>query len=160
MVAVAPSSALPRSRLPASGEEHRVAVGAEHEPVRGARLGESGSSSSGSNEEHRGARVVDDVRDLGRGQSEVDRDQDPSPTADAEERGEQAGGVVGDDRHPLASAHSQPVEAGRLGAGPLGQFAEGQRGPWRGRLVAARRRADPLRDTRNSARSRKSRTLN
>jgi hypothetical protein len=79
--------------------------------------------------------VLQDVLDLGTGQAEVDRDQDPTPARDAEERGQQAGRVVGDDGHPLAGADPEPVESGGLGPGPGGQLGEGEGGPGLGGLV-------------------------
>jgi hypothetical protein len=67
-----------------------------------------------------GARVLHDVADLGLGQPEVHRHQDPAPAAHPEERHQQPGRVVRHDGDPGADRHAELVEPGRLRGGQPG----------------------------------------
>ena len=90
------------------------------------------------------AGVLDDVGDLGCRQPEVDRNQDPSPAADAEERVQQTGRVLRDDRHPAARRHAELVELRRLRARPRGEIAIGQLAEAGRRLVGLVDDGDPV----------------
>jgi hypothetical protein len=76
----------------------------------------------GIDEQDAGSAVTDDVADLLGDEPEVDRNEDPSGSGDAEERGDQSGRVVADDRDPLADADAELVEAGRDRTRPLGDL--------------------------------------
>ncbi len=67
--------------------------------------------------------------DLGGGQPEIHRHQDPAPAGHPEERGQQPRRVVGHDGYPLAHPHAEPVETGGLGPAPGGHAGEGERFP-------------------------------
>ena len=83
----------------------------------------------GVDQQHRRARMLDDVRDLVGLEPEVDRHHDAAEAADTEERHEETGGVGRHDRHPLAPPDTQPVEAGRLGPSALVDLAPCERAP-------------------------------
>jgi hypothetical protein len=145
MVAVASSSGsahgsgvggLGRRRAALARAWPQGAVGArpQHEAVLGRDAGER-VVELGVDQQHRGARVLDDVADLVGGQPEVHRHEHPAPGADPEERDQEAGGVVGHDRHPLTPADPQAVERRRLGACQLGDAGVGQLSPRRRRLI-------------------------
>jgi hypothetical protein len=90
------------------------------------------------------AGVLDDVVDLGGGQPEVDRDQDASVPGDAEERREQAGGVLRDEGHPAADGHAELVELRGLRAGVLVELPVRQPAEAGRRLVRLVDDGDPV----------------
>jgi hypothetical protein len=109
---------LPRLRV-ASLEVHLgVSVGAEDDAVLDGEVGHRVGQLR-VDQEHGGAGVLQDVLDLGGGEPEVDRHQHPAVAADAEERGEEASGVLGQHGHPLAPPDAALVEAGGLGPGQV-----------------------------------------
>jgi hypothetical protein len=106
---------LPLGRLGARRPDLVVVTAQDEDVLRcGAGLGEV--LQFGVQQDDLGAAVTDDVLDLGRCQAEVHRHEDASPVRDAVERGQQAGGVVGNHRHAGALGHSQLVERRRLAA--------------------------------------------
>ncbi len=133
---------LPRGGLGAAHVQFGVALGSQHVAAgrsdAGQRLVELGVD-----QDDRCLRVLEDVPDLGRGQSEVDRDQDPAPAGHPEERGEEPSRVVGDDGHPLAGADAESIETGGLGPCPGRQLGEGQGWPRFGRLLRLVDDGDP-----------------
>ena len=96
----------------------------------GERLGEFGID-----EQHPRAGVLDDVADLLGDEPEVDRHEHAARTRHAEQRGEQAGRVLADHRHPFAGADAERVEPGRHRPGPRGHLAIRDRSPRLGRLI-------------------------
>src|SRR5262249_20103172 len=90
-----------------------------------------------------GARVLDDVPDLVGREAEVDRHQDPSERADAEERDQEAGRVRAHDRDPLALADAHALERDRHAAGAPHQPGEADAAERPGRAGLADRR-DPV----------------
>ena len=125
---------LPRLGLHPGYEQLGVRGPAEDEPPFGPEAVQ-GLVELGVDQQGGCARVLEDVLDLGPGQAEIDGHEDASPAAHAEERGEEAGRIVGDDGDALTGSDAEPVEPGRLGPGPLGQIGEGERRPRFGRLV-------------------------
>ena len=98
----------------------------------------------GVDQQHPGAGVLDDVAHLVGAEPEVHRHQHPAGAADAEERREQPGAVVADDRDPVADLEPELVEPRGLPPGQgaeLGvrQLAQGRRG-----LVGLVDDADPV----------------
>ena len=122
MVAVASSSGSHGSGSASKREELVVGLGADHEAVLGGDAGER-VVELGVDEQHRRARVLDDVADLVGVEPEVDRHEHAPPPAHAEEGREQAGRVLRDDRHPLTLRDAEPVEARGLRTRELGASA-------------------------------------
>ena len=89
--------------------------------------------------------MLDDVGDLLGDEAEVDRDEDAPRAGDAEQRRDQASGVVTDDGDPLAGADPQGVESGGDRPGPAGHLGVRQRAPRRRRLIRLVDDADPIR---------------
>ena len=119
MVAVASSSwSSQGSGLATLEVDLAVGVGAEHDAVLHRQVGDR-LRQLRVDEEHRRTRVLEDVLDLHRRQPEVDRHQHAPEAAHAEERREQAPGVLRQHRHPLAPPDAALVEVGGLGPGQL-----------------------------------------
>ena len=86
-------------------------------------------------EQHRRARVLDDVAHLVGVQTEVDRHDDTPVARHGEQRGHHASAVLGDDRHPLAEPDAERVEPCCHGAHADRDLVPGELAPARGRLV-------------------------
>ena len=82
-----------------------------------------------------GAGVLDDVAHLVGPEPEVDRHQHPAVACDAEERRQQPGAVVADDRDPLADADAELVELRGLPPGQRADLGVGELAQGRRRLV-------------------------
>jgi hypothetical protein len=79
--------------------------------------------------------VLDDVGHFVGPQPEVDRHQHPSGAGNAEERGEQSGAVVADDRDPVSDADAELVELRGLPPGQRADLGVAELAQGRGRLV-------------------------
>ena len=107
---------LPVLRLGAFGREQVVVVAEDEAELRldvRQRVVELGID-----QQHPGPGVLDDVGHLVGPEPEVDRHQDPPGPGHAEERREQSGAVVADDRDPVADADAELVELRGLPSGP------------------------------------------
>ena len=80
----------------------------------------------GVDEQHRCAGVLDDVAHLVGREAEVDRHHRAAEAAYAPEGDQQPTGVGADDRHPLAVAHPQGLEAERHPPGPAVELGVGE----------------------------------
>ena len=89
--------------------------------------------------------MLDDVGDLVGVEPEVHRHEDAAGAAHAEEAGEQAGGVLADDGHPLALGDAELVERRGLCTGAFGDLPVGERAPRGGGLVGFVDHADAVR---------------
>ena len=112
-MAVASSSGAVHGRGSRRSEQLLHLLGAE--PVLGLDALERGLE-LGVDEQHAGAAVPDDVADLLRREPEVDRHDDPPRRRHRQQHFQQPPGVVADDRHLLALADAELVEAGLQGA--------------------------------------------
>ncbi len=116
----AASSSASQGRGPAlrrRGEQRLVAATVEHEAVLGLHVAER-LVELGVDEQDRGARVLDDVGDLGGGQPEVHGDEHPAPRAHPEEAGQEPGRVGTHDGDAGAGADTELVEGHGHAPGP------------------------------------------
>ena len=124
---------LPRLRLDVLGSEQVVVV-AEDEAELGLDVGQR-VVELGIDQQHPGPGVLDDVGHLVGPEPEVDRHQHPAGPGHPEERREQAGTVVADDRDPVADADAELVELRGLPSGQCADLGVGELPQGRGGLV-------------------------
>ena len=129
----------PRLGLGTVAVQLRVGLRADHEPVLGVDAAQR-VVELGIDEQHRRARVLDDVRDLLRVEPEVDRHEHAAAPAHAEERREQARRVVRHDRDALTAPDAERVEPGGLRAGAAARSRATSACPTTRRAGRARRR--------------------
>ena len=77
----------------------------------------------GVDQQHGRTRVLDDVADLLGVEAEVDRDDDAAVAGHAEQRHEQPGAVLRDDRDAFAATDAERVEAGGQGTSVVRRLA-------------------------------------
>ena len=117
----------PGPRRDVEAHRQRLALGAEHDAVRGPDVAQ-GLVELGVDEQHRGPAVLDGVAHLVRTQPEVDGHGDAAARGHGVQQLQQPGGVLAHDGDALARAHAQRVQAGLPGPHAPGELAVGRAG--------------------------------